>query len=71
MSNWDNDKQEKFVTIIFVCQKYKGKIKLNPKDHDDYAWVDGEEIKRVKTVRYLKGIEKLIKSSYGHFQETC
>lgn len=67
LSNWDKNKREKFVTIIFISQKYKGKIKLNLKDHDDYAWVDTGDLKNIKVVDYLKGVEKLIKSSYGYF----
>lgn len=67
LSNWDKNKREKFVTIIFICKKYKGKIKLNLKDHDDYSWVDMGDLKNIKAVEYLKGVEKLIKSSYEHF----
>jgi 8-oxo-dGTP diphosphatase len=54
VSNWDSLKQEKFVTIIFYCRRYKGRIKLNLNDHEDYAWVSQNDLKDKKIVDYLK-----------------
>ena len=62
LSNWDNGKQEKFVTIIFICHSHKGRIRLNQKDHDDYLWAERSDLSNLKTVGYLKGMWKLIKS---------
>jgi len=59
-SNWDKLKQEKFVTIIFWCKKYKGQIKLNFNDHEKYVWIDRNDLKNKKTIDYLKEIKKFI-----------
>lgn len=57
-SNWDKVKQERFVTLIFKTNKYSGVIKLNPKDHQKYAWLSEAEIKKIKRVKYFKEIFK-------------
>lgn len=61
-SKWDKLKQEKFVTLIFLCRKYKGRVKLNPNDHYEYDWVAVKNLKSKKIVDYLKKITKSISS---------
>lgn len=56
ISEWDKGKQEKFVTLIFETRKYQGRIKLNPRDHEEYAWMTKTELRKVKTVKYFKEI---------------
>ncbi len=60
ISNWDRIKQEKFVTLIFTTNQYRGTIKLNAKDHQRYAWLSKAEIEKIKRVKYFKEI-------FGHF----
>ena len=62
-SNWDNQKQENFVTLIFLSNKYKGKIKLNDKDHEEYVWISKNNLKNKKIVDYLKNVEKMMSRS--------
>ena len=59
-SNWDKIKQEKFVTLVFLSNKYSGQLKLNFKDHEEFAWLDKKEIKKLKIVGYLKEVLKII-----------
>jgi len=56
VSNWDKIKQEKFVTLIFKTNKYNGALKLNPHDHQEFAWLSKAEIEKIRTVKYFKEI---------------
>ena len=60
VSNWDKAKQENFITLIFITKKYSEHIKLNPRDHVEYAWLTKQQLKRIKTVKYFKIILNLI-----------
>lgn len=57
-SDWDKVKQEQFITLIFKTNKYSGAIKLNPNDHQKYAWLSEAEIKKIKRVKYFKEVFK-------------
>jgi 8-oxo-dGTP diphosphatase len=59
-SNWDRKKQENFVTLIFITKKYSGRIKLNHRDHEEYAWLEKKELKKINTVGYFQEILKLL-----------
>lgn len=56
-SNWDRIKKDNFVTLIFYSKNYQGQIKLDYRDHDDYAWLKKAEIKKLKAVPYLKSLD--------------
>ena len=56
VSNWDKIKQEKFVTLIFKTNKYNGAPKLNPHNHQEFAWLSKAEIEKIRTVKYFKEI---------------
>jgi ADP-ribose pyrophosphatase len=52
-SNIDKVKNKQFVTLVFSA-KYSGdEIFLNPKEHDEYVWIDTKDVGRYKTVDYL------------------
>jgi 8-oxo-dGTP diphosphatase len=59
-SNWDRKKQENFVTLIFITKKYSGRVKLNHRDHEEYAWLTKKELKTIKAVEYFPKILKLL-----------
>jgi len=51
----DKVKNKQFITLIFLAE-YKGeptKITLNKKEHDDFCWVNLNQIKNFKTVFWL------------------
>ena len=57
-TNWDKVKKEQFITLIFYTKNYQGKVKLDLRDHNEYAWVKKTDIKKFKVVPNL---EKAIK----------
>jgi 8-oxo-dGTP diphosphatase len=54
-SNVDVAKNKQFVTLVFVAKNPGGEVKLNPEEHEEYAWIDPTEIGKYKTVDYLPG----------------
>ncbi len=55
-ANVDRKKDEQFVRLIFAGRSVGGKIKLNQKDHSDYHWLKGSELKEYRLVGYLSKI---------------
>lgn len=60
-SIWDTKKKQQFVTIIFYTKKYRGRLKLNPDDHDDYVWVKPAKVKAMYGVPYLPQVVQALK----------
>ncbi len=56
VSNWDKAKQTQFIILFFWTKKYRGRLKLNFQDHDEYQWANSKKIKKLKTVSYLPKI---------------
>jgi 8-oxo-dGTP diphosphatase len=52
-SNIDKAKNKQFVTLVFFAKYAGGEIRLNPQEHDEYAWINTKEINRYDTVDYL------------------
>lgn len=60
-SIWDTKKKQQFITIIFYTKKYRGRLKLNPNDHDDYVWVKPAKVKAMYGVPYLPQVVQALK----------
>ena len=39
--------------IIFDCELWEGKIKLNPEEHDSFLWVTLDEMKNLEKIAFL------------------
>ena len=52
-SNIDTAKNKQFITLVFHAQNPSGKVRLNPSEHDEYAWIDVSEIGKYKAVDYV------------------
>lgn len=52
-SNIDLRKDTQFVRCIFSARATSTDVRLNPSEHDQYAWVDMEHITSAPTVDYL------------------
>lgn len=59
-SQWDENKQEQFITIVFRTDQVMGEIILNNRDHDDYRWVMPVELASLPTVPYLRDLKNYI-----------
>jgi len=60
-SNVDESKDMQFIRLIFVTSHASGEVKLNPEEHQEYQWIDMEQIHTIETVDYLsKVIEQLL-----------
>ncbi|MDD5527544.1 MAG: NUDIX hydrolase [Patescibacteria group bacterium] len=65
-SNVDQKKNKQFVTLIFLGKTDQKEIKINPSEHNEYAWVKLAEIKKYETVDYLLScIEYLAEKKSG------
>jgi 8-oxo-dGTP pyrophosphatase MutT (NUDIX family) len=60
-SIWDAKKKQQFITIIFYTKKYRGRLKLNLNDHDDYIWVKPAKVKAMYGVPYLPQVVQALK----------
>ena len=49
------------IQIIYKCMYNGGSIVLNPEEHDEYQWVDYNDIKELDCIAFL---ENLL-SNYG------
>lgn len=56
-SNIDKGKDKQFVRLVFIAEYQGGDIRLNPDDHDQYAWVgyDSSKLSDYRLVDYLDG----------------
>jgi 8-oxo-dGTP pyrophosphatase MutT (NUDIX family) len=52
-SKIDKAKDKQFVTLVFSAKYAGGEIRLNPEEHDEYAWINTKEINRYDAVDYL------------------
>jgi 8-oxo-dGTP diphosphatase len=53
-SNVDIAKNKQFVTLVFMAAYPGGQIRLNPKEHDEYAWIDPSDVRKYNAVEYLQ-----------------
>ncbi len=60
-SNIDRKKKKQFFTLIFLAKTDKKNIKVNPKEHSEYAWVNLNQLRSYKTAAYLKLCVKELK----------
>ncbi len=44
-SNIDIAKNKQFITLVFAVEYPGEKVKLNPEEHEEYAWITPEEIR--------------------------
>ncbi|MFH0892108.1 MAG: NUDIX hydrolase [Candidatus Falkowbacteria bacterium] len=61
-SNVDQKKNKQFFTFVFLAQSSGGEIKLNPEEHDDYAWISLEDSGKYEKVDYLQACFDLLSS---------
>ncbi len=52
-SNVDDSKKKQFITLVFRATYLGGEIRLNPEEHDQYAWINASEIGKYKAVDYV------------------
>lgn len=61
-SNVDESKNKQFVRMIFIVKYQSGKVKLNPREHQDYKWINLSESGRYQLVDYLYDCFRLLES---------
>ncbi|MCK5044212.1 NUDIX hydrolase [Candidatus Parcubacteria bacterium] len=61
-SNIDNEKNKQFVRLIFIAEYKDGEVKVNPKEHNDYRWIDISEVDQYQLVDYLYDCFAALKS---------
>jgi len=52
-SNVDVVKNKQFVTLVFMATYPGGQIRLNPKEHDEYAWINPSDVRKYNAVEYV------------------
>lgn len=58
--NIDTEKNKQFIRLIFIGTYEGGEVQVNPEEHEEYAWVDIDNMKEYDLVYYLpKLIEQL------------
>ena len=62
-SKIDKAKDKQFVTLVFSAKYAGGEIRLNPKEHDEYAWIDIKEVNRYGVVNYLSDCFRALPNS--------
>ena len=61
-SNVDTTKNKQYVRLEFIA-KYNGqKITLNPKDHQEYAWVALSTLEKFECIPYMYEIAKVLEN---------
>lgn len=60
-SIWDAKKKQQFITIIFYTKNYRGRLQLDPEDHDDFLWVNPAKVKEKYGVPYLPQVVQALK----------
>lgn len=53
-SNIDTGKNKQFITLIFTTRTSQTSVALNPKEHDEYAWIQPSMISGYNAVHYMK-----------------
>ncbi|MCG2692735.1 NUDIX hydrolase [Candidatus Parcubacteria bacterium] len=61
-SNVDKRKDKQFVRLIFIAEYQSGEVKLSPREHQDYKWIDISEDSKYQTVDYLGPCLEMLKS---------
>jgi hypothetical protein len=46
-------KNKQFVTLVFMATYPGGQIRLNPKEHDEYAWINPSDVRKYNAVEYV------------------
>lgn len=52
-SNVDAAKNKQFVTLVFETVISESAVKVNPEEHDSFAWISSSDVGKYKTVDYL------------------
>ena len=60
-SNVEESKNKQFIRLIFIAKYNGGEIKVNPGEHNDYKWIDLNDLKDYKAVDYLYECFKILK----------
>lgn len=61
-ANVDPVKNKQFITLVFLAEYSGGEIKLNPEEHDDFAWINISDANEYKKVNYLQGCFDILNS---------
>lgn len=48
--------------IVFTCSYIEGEITLNPREHQEYRWINYEELDALDCIAFLDELKKKIKS---------
>ncbi len=62
-SNIDKEKGIQFIRLIFKATYDSGDVKLNPREHQDYGWINISDIDDYGMVYYLPDVLKEVNES--------
>ena len=57
-SNLDQVPKRQTAQIIYLCKYISGEVVLNPEEHDEFKWVDYNELKNHKNIAFLEALIK-------------
>ena len=55
-SNLDQVPKRQTAQIIYLCEYVSGKVCLNPEEHDEYKWVDFDQLKEQECIAFLEAL---------------
>lgn len=55
-SNLDQVPKRQTAQIIYLCKYISGEVVLNPEEHDEFKWVDYNELKNHKNISFLEAL---------------
>lgn len=58
----DKRKNKQFITLVFISKYKSGKIRINPREHEDYRWTSLMNIGKYRLVDYLENCVFLLKN---------
>jgi mutator protein MutT len=72
-SNVDQNKNKQFITLIFLCEIESNPetVLINPEEHDEFEWVELEDIADYPTVDYLPPCAEVLKKIFAAQEKTA
>lgn len=55
-NNLDSYPQWQVFQVIYLCRHVSGEVKLNPKEHSEFHWVEKEEIKNFESMSFIRDL---------------
>ncbi|HEX8946626.1 MAG TPA: NUDIX hydrolase [Candidatus Paceibacterota bacterium] len=62
-SKVDLAKNKQFLRLIFKARYKSGEVVLEPREHDDYRWIDPADVVNYRAVPYLPAVLKKLQYS--------